>query len=104
MDWSSALLLLIGGVMVMLALGMPVAISFIAVNVVGAWYFLGHEAGLFQLTRNMISSVTNFSFTPIPMFLLMGDLLFHTGLAIKAWKWQRGRAKQRAQQDRETGN
>ena len=27
-----------------------------------------------------------------------------TGLAIKAWKWQRGRAKQRAQQDRETGN
>lgn len=27
-----------------------------------------------------------------------------TSLAIKAWKWQRGRAKQRAQQDRETGN
>jgi len=84
MDWGTALLLLIGGVMVMLALGAPVAISFIAVNMVGAFFFLGGEAGLFQLTRNMISSVTNFSFTPIPMFLLMGDLLFHTGLAIKA--------------------
>lgn len=24
-----------------------------------------------------------------------------TGLAIKAWKWQRGRAKQRAKQDRD---
>jgi len=84
MDWIDALLLLIGGVMVLLALGMPVAVSFIAVNVVGAFLFLGGEAGLFQLTRNMINSVTNFSFTPIPMFLLMGDLLFHTGLAIKA--------------------
>ena len=84
MEWIYALLLLIGGVMVLLALGMPVAVSFIAVNVVGALIFLGGEAGLFQLTRNMINSVTNFSFTPIPMFLLMGDLLFHTGLAIKA--------------------
>jgi tripartite ATP-independent transporter DctM subunit len=32
----------------------------------------------------MVQSVSNFAFTPIPMFLLMGDLLFHTGLAIKA--------------------
>ncbi|MGH7003442.1 MAG: TRAP transporter large permease subunit, partial [Alphaproteobacteria bacterium] len=84
MDWTYALLLLIGGVMVLIALGAPVAVSFIAVNFVGAYVFLGGEAGLMQLTRNMINSVTNFSFTPIPMFLLMGDLLFHTGLAIKA--------------------
>jgi len=70
--------------MALLTLGMPVAVAFIAVNVVGALMFLGGDAGLSQLTRNMINSVTNFSFTPIPMFLLMGDLLFHTGLAIKA--------------------
>jgi tripartite ATP-independent transporter DctM subunit len=84
MDWTYALLLLIGGVMLLLALGTPVAIAFIAVNAVGAYYFLGGEAGLLQLTRNMVNSVTNFAFTPIPMFLLMGDTLFHTGLAIKA--------------------
>ena len=84
MDWPLALLLLVGGVMVLIALGTPVAVSFIAVNFVGAYFFLGSEAGLLQLTRNMVNSVTNFAFTPIPMFLLMGDLLFHTGLAIKA--------------------
>jgi TRAP-type mannitol/chloroaromatic compound transport system permease large subunit len=84
MHWTEALLLLIGGVSVLLALGAPVAFAFIAINVLGAYFFLGGEAGLLQLARNMVNSVTNFSFTPIPMFLLMGDLLFHTGLAIKA--------------------
>jgi TRAP-type mannitol/chloroaromatic compound transport system permease large subunit len=84
MHWTEALLLLIGGVSILLMLGAPVAFAFIAVNVVGAFLFLGGEAGMLQLARNMVNSVTNFAFTPIPMFLLMGDLLFHTGLAIKA--------------------
>ena len=84
MHWTEALILLIGGVSILLMLGAPVAFAFIAVNVVGAFLFLGGEAGMLQLARNMVNSVTNFAFTPIPMFLLMGDLLFHTGLAIKA--------------------
>ncbi|MBL8662621.1 MAG: TRAP transporter large permease subunit [Candidatus Odyssella sp.] len=84
MHWTEALVLLIGGVSALLALGAPVAFAFIAVNVVGAFFFLGGEVGLLQLARNMVNSVSNFAFTPIPMFLLMGDVLFHTGLAIKA--------------------
>ena len=48
-------------------------------NLVGAVVYLGGEAGLMQVVRNGISSVTNFSLTPIPFFLLMGELLFHTG-------------------------
>ncbi len=84
MDWGTALALLVGGVCVLLVLGAPVAFAFIAVNVVGAFMFLGGEVGLLQLARNMVNSVSNFAFTPIPMFLLMGDVLFHTGLAIKA--------------------
>jgi TRAP-type mannitol/chloroaromatic compound transport system permease large subunit len=84
MDWGTALALLVGGVCVLLILGAPVAFAFIAVNVVGAFMFLGGEVGLLQLARNMVNSVSNFAFTPIPMFLLMGDVLFHTGLAIKA--------------------
>jgi TRAP-type mannitol/chloroaromatic compound transport system permease large subunit len=84
MHWTEALILLIGGVTALLALGAPVAFAFIAVNVIGAFFFLGGEVGLHQLARNMVNSVSNFAFTPIPMFLLMGDVLFHTGLAIKA--------------------
>jgi tripartite ATP-independent transporter DctM subunit len=83
MSWQLASLLLLGGSMVLLFLGMPVAFSFIAINIVGAILFLGGDAGLHQLLRNSSAAVVNFSLTPIPLFILMGEVLFHTGLAIK---------------------
>ncbi len=83
MAWGLAALLLLGGSTVLLFLGMPVAVSFVAINIVGAFLFLGGEAGLAQVVRNSVLAVMNFSLTPIPLFILMGEVLFHTGLAIK---------------------
>jgi tripartite ATP-independent transporter DctM subunit len=83
MSWQMASLLLLGGSTVLLFIGMPVAFSFIAVNLVGAMLFLGGDAGLHQLVRNSGAAVVNFSLTPIPLFILMGEVLFHTGLAVK---------------------
>ena len=83
MSWQLAALLLLGGSTVLLLLGMPVALSFVAINIVGAWLFLGGEPGLVQVVRNSVVSVMNFSLTPIPLFILMGEVLFHTGLALK---------------------
>ena len=71
------------GVTGLLFIGMPVAFSFIAINLIGAILFLGGEAGIDQLVRNSSAAVMNFSLTPIPLFILMGEVLFHTGLAIK---------------------
>jgi tripartite ATP-independent transporter DctM subunit len=45
--------------------------------------FLGGDAGLNQMLRNSAAAVINFSLTPIPLFVLMGEILFHTGLALK---------------------
>jgi tripartite ATP-independent transporter DctM subunit len=83
MSWQMASLLLLGGSTILLFIGMPVAFSFIAINLVGAVLFLGGDAGLHQLLRNSSAAVINFSLTPIPLFILMGEVLFHTGLAIK---------------------
>src|ERR1700761_9622086 len=83
MSWQIAALLLLGGSTVLLFIGMPGAVSFIAINLLGAILFLGGEPGLAQLVRNSAASVTNFSLTPIPLFILMGEVLFHTGLAVK---------------------
>jgi len=83
MSWQLAALLLLGGSTLLLFLGMPVALSFVAINIVGAWLFLGGEAGLAQVVRNSVLSVMSFSLTPIPLFVLMGEILFHTGIAIK---------------------
>ncbi len=82
-DWQIAAWLMLGGSTVLLFIGMPVALTFISINLVGAWLYMGGEPGLIQLARSSVSSVTAFSLTPIPLFVLMGEILFHTGLALK---------------------
>ena len=82
-EWQLAAWLMLGGSTVLLFMGMPVAFTFLVVNLVGAQLYMGGEAGLVQLIRSSVSSVTAFSLTPIPLFVLMGEILFHTGLAFK---------------------
>ncbi|RMX07611.1 TRAP transporter large permease subunit [Corticibacter populi] len=84
MEWWQTLILFFGGLTLLLCAGLPAGFAFICINLVGAFVYLGGEAGLMQSVRNGIASVTNFSLTPIPFFLLMGELLFRTGVAFKA--------------------
>src|ERR1700724_2353303 len=44
---------------------------------------MGGQAGPRQGGRNRVAAVTTFSLTPIPFFVLMGEVLFHTGIALK---------------------
>ena len=60
MSWQMASLLLLGGSTVLLFVGMPVAISFIAINVIGAILFLGGDAGLHQVARNSVAAAHQF--------------------------------------------
>lgn len=83
MSWEASALLLLGGSTLLLFLGLPVAFTFLAANLAGAVLFLGGEPGLMQLARNSVVSVQSFSLTPIPLFVLMGEVLFHTGIAFK---------------------
>ena len=84
MTWWQSLLMLFGLLSALLLVGLPAGFAFLAINLVGALVYLGGEAGLMQVVRNSVASVTNFSLTPIPFFILMGEVLFHTGLAMKA--------------------
>jgi tripartite ATP-independent transporter DctM subunit len=83
MSWQAAAWLMLGGSTLLMFLGLPVAFSFLAINLTGALLYLGGEPGLVQLARNSVQSVTSFALTPIPLFILMGEVLFHTGLAVK---------------------
>jgi len=83
MSWQAAAWLMLGGSTVLMFLGLPVAFSFLAINLIGALAYFGGEAGVVQLARNSVQSVTSFALTPIPLFILMGEVLFHTGLAVK---------------------
>jgi tripartite ATP-independent transporter DctM subunit len=84
MSWWLAACLLFGSLTLLFALALPAAFAFLGINIVGAWVWLGKDAGLIQLVRNGVTSISSFSLTPIPFFILMGEVLFHTGVAMKA--------------------
>lgn len=84
MDWGTALVFMLGLLVVFMAFGLPVAFAFLGVNIAGAFIFLGGEIGLDQMARNTMAAVSNFALAPIPLFLLMGEILFHTGVAFLA--------------------
>ena len=81
MDWWLTLLLILGGLLVLMAAGMPVAFCFLLVNVVGVILLWGGEVGLQQLSLSLYGSVTTFTLVPLPLFLFMGELMFQSGLA-----------------------
>jgi tripartite ATP-independent transporter DctM subunit len=83
MSWQFAAWLMLGGSTLLLLAGLPVAFTFIAVNIAGAAIWLGGDVGVQQLARNSVISIASFSLTPIPLFILMGEVLFHTGIAVK---------------------
>lgn len=80
MMWYESLALLLGTIMVLMAVGMPVAIAFLAACILGAMVFMGGARGVTQLLNNGLGSLTSYALVPIPLFLLMGEIFFHTGL------------------------
>ena len=81
MSWAASAILMIGLSMLLMTLGLPVAFSFIATDMLGAYLFMGGSRGLEQFVSNMSPSISSFLLVPIPLFVLMGDLMIHTGLA-----------------------
>ncbi|MEM8537882.1 MAG: TRAP transporter large permease, partial [Pseudomonadota bacterium] len=89
MEWFEALFFLLGMILFFMFLGMPVALAFLAANVIGAVVVWGGRGsidvqifrGIVTVANNGLEAVTKFSIMPVPMFLLMGELFFFTGLA-----------------------
>ncbi len=82
MEWWLILLLIVGGMIVLMASGMPVALCFFLVNLIGVYMFLGGTAGLSVIALSIFATLTSFILIPILMFVLMGELMFHSGMAI----------------------
>ncbi len=80
MDWQIAVLIVFGSLVVLMLTGMPIAICFMFINVIGAVLVLGYPAGLDYLIQSMWSSLATFTIAPVPLFVVMGELMFHSGL------------------------
>ena len=85
MPWWEAGALLIGLVVLFMGLTLPVAFAFMLVNMIGVVVFIGGDAGITQLIANSSTAVTSFALVPVPLFILMGELFFHSGIAVKVF-------------------
>jgi tripartite ATP-independent transporter DctM subunit len=82
-DWVLTLSLFIGGIVGLMMLGVPVAIAFLLVNMVAAILLMRSFEGIMQVVDNATDLLTSYILAPVPLFLLMGALFFHTGLAYR---------------------
>lgn len=84
MEWYWALLLLLGGAVGLLLVGLPVAFAFFAANIVGAFIFLRGSIGLSLMPIEYVFSISKFTLVPVALFILMGEILFQTGVAFRS--------------------
>jgi tripartite ATP-independent transporter DctM subunit len=82
-EWYFAILLMFGCLVILMMTGMPISFAFMFSCVMGALLFWGGWVGLEQLSMSIFSSVANYNFLPIPLFILMGDVIFSTGSGFK---------------------
>jgi tripartite ATP-independent transporter DctM subunit len=68
-------------VLVLMLIRVPIAVSLATVAVGGFAYLVGPEPALGILIDSPIRTVTNFNFSVIPMFLLMGALVSESGMS-----------------------
>jgi tripartite ATP-independent transporter DctM subunit len=83
MEWWLILIVFLGALIFLLATGLPVAFAFFVINIVGAVVFLGGDYGLRQMMLSIFNGLTSFTLAPVPLFVFMGEILFHSGMAIK---------------------
>jgi tripartite ATP-independent transporter DctM subunit len=71
--------------------GMPIMTSLILVGFLGMCYLRGPNAGLSIMGSSPFNTASNYNFSVIPLFVLMGEFCFYSGLGKElydtAYKW-----------------
>jgi tripartite ATP-independent transporter DctM subunit len=80
LEWWLVLLIIFSCFIILMLTGLPIAFSFLTINLVGVFFLWGGITGFQQLILSIFESVTFFALLPVPLFLLMGEVLFHSGM------------------------
>ncbi len=83
MEWYWTLTIIFGAFVALMAIGVPIAFAFLSINIVACYVFWNGTAGLTQLVLSISSSVTYFTIVSVPLFVLMGEVMFRSGIATK---------------------
>ena len=80
MDPVAVGLLALVGLLLLIALRVPIGVSLIFVSFLGIWSIAGSRAAMSMLSTIPYSSSASWTLSSIPMFLLMGYIAYHSGL------------------------
>lgn len=81
MEWHLILMIIVGGLLISLMSGLPVFAAFLLIDMIGILFFMGGPSGLSSLVRSMLASIGKFTLTPVPLFIIMGEVIFVSGMA-----------------------
>ncbi len=81
MEWWLVLVLIFCSMVFLFLIGVPVAFAFLFINLIGFFLFAGGPAGFRQVILSIYDSVTKFTILPVPLFILMGEVMFQSGVA-----------------------
>ena len=68
-------------VMVMIALGLPIAFSMATIGFIGLTFIIGTDASLAMIGQVFFDNGMNYTLSILPLFLLMGNFVVKAGLA-----------------------
>jgi len=84
MEWFYTFTFLFGSLLFLFATGMPIAFAFLFINILGVFLFMNGVAGLLTLALYVFDSLAKFTLMPVLCFILMGEVLFNTGISTRA--------------------
>lgn len=82
MEWYYVIAIVLVPLLILMTMGLPVAFSFFAVNLVGSYILLGGLNGVEQLVLNTVDSLSSFTLVPIALFMIMGEAMFQSRIAV----------------------
>ncbi len=77
--------ILFGGLVCLLTLGVPVVFALSSISILVA-FILGGSNDLFIVATTTYRQITEYSLMSIPLFLLMGNFLLHSGISDRLFK------------------
>lgn len=82
MEWFIFLPLFIVALIIVLVLRIPVAFGMLAIGIISCFLIFGSFSATSKLVGlSVVSSVNSFTFSAIPLFILMGEILFRSKIA-----------------------
>ena len=98
MEWWAYLTIILAALTIFFLSGLPIAFCFTLFNFIAVYFWMGGVDGFALLTVSAFSSIASFPLVAVPLFILMGELLFRSGVVAivldAVTKWVTGRARQ----------